>query len=416
MTKLASTYARSTGLLLDQPSIMEAFYPQPHDRYITLQTGSKQGAKMYTYWLEVVSLLKPMLDANRIGIVLLGGNDDPMVNGTHDLRGKTTYLQSAFILKRALCHMGTDSWLAHLAGAFHRPLVALYGSTDPSAHGPYWCDVSKTVLLVSHRNGGRPTFVQQEVPKTIDLIPPEQVANAVLRLLGIGEQFPFSTLSIGPLYSHTLLELVPNTVPAPSFLPDLPITVRMDHEHNMDVLVQVLQTGRKIHIVTKAPIDLGLLQQARPSILTYSHELGEVEVGYADSIRALFAANHAFYTRETDEKKIADIRFRYFDHVTVGVQRDPTRDDWIGSVLTYTNRPDTPENRLDIVGQLAQNGRVRFKTNKYILSGGKVAISYAHLAAGQFIDSLAANTADLIDDPALWRDQQHMLCTLHPTP
>lgn len=412
MTKLASTYARSTGLRLDRPAISEVFYPQPHDRYITLQTGSKQDAKKYSWWQEVVALVKPMLDANRIGIVLLGGKDDPPVNGVHDLRGKTSYLQSAYIIKRALCHMGVDSWLAHLAGTFHRPLVALYGSTEPSAHGPYWYDVANTVLLVSHRGGGRPTFVQQEAPKTIDYLPPEQVANAVLRLLGIGEQFPFSTTYIGPLYNHTILELVPNAVPAPSFLPDLPLTVRMDHEHNVDVLVQVLQTGRKVHIITKAPIDPGLLQQAKGSILTYSHDLvGEVPVGYADSIRALFPANHAFYTRETDERKVADIRFRYFDHVTISVQRDLTRDDWVVAALGYLNRPDTPENRLDLTSQL---GQTRFKTNKYVLTGGKVGLSYAHVAAGQFIDSLANNTAAVIDDPALWRDSQHMIFTRHP--
>ncbi len=411
MTKLASTYARSTGLFLDKPNIKENFYPHPHERYITLQTGAKQQAKQYSYWQEIIAMLKPILDANKIAILLLGDKDDPVVNGVYDLRGKTSWLQSNYLIKRSLCHMGNDSFLVHCAGWNYRPIVALYGSTDEGPHGPFWSDVSNTILLTSHRMGGRPTFVMQEVPKTINFIRPETVANAVLRLLGITDQFAHTTLSIGPFYSHTILELVPNTCPIASFCPELPITVRMDLAHNEEILVQLLQTGRKVHLITKREINPQLLAQAKPLILSYSHEIvpgGEPPVAYADAIKALFPTNHAFYTRVTDDKVVADIRFTYFDHVTVSVQRDPSKDDLIDGILTYLNRANTPENRLDISAQLAHS---RFKTNHYILSDGRVFLSHAHAALNQPIDSLANNTESIIDDPALYKDANHFLIT-----
>lgn len=413
--KLISTYAGATGLLIDHPDIKELFYPHPFERFITVQTGSAQGAKCWDYWQEAVAMLKPILDANRIAILHLGAKEDPALNGVHDLRGKTTYLQSHYLVKRTLCHMGNDSWLAHAAGWNHRPLVALYGSTDPGPHGPYWCDVANTILLVSHRHGGRPSYAQQEAPKTVNLIRPEQVANAVLRLLGVTDRFTHTTTYIGPLYQHAVLELVPNTVPAATFCPELPVSVRMDLLHSEETLAALLQTGRKVHIVTRRAIALPMLGHYRAQVLTYAHEIApgadEPPLVYVDTIRSVFPTSHAFFTRATDAKVVADLRLAYLDHVVISTQRDLTRDDYVTGALAYLNRPDTPENRLDMVAQL---GHTRFKTNRYILSQGAVYVSHAHAAANKPITSMTDNQATVIDDPSFWHDSQHWLYSHHP--
>lgn len=417
MTKLVTTYAGATGLLIDQPDIKEAFYPHPFTHYITIQNGAKQPAKAYTYWQEVIAMIKPMLDANHIAILHLGGKEDPQLQGVHDLRGRTGWLQTNYLIKRSLCHMGNDSYCAHNAGWQHRPLVALYGSTDPGPHGPYWSDVANTVLLTSHRCGGKPTFAMQEVPKSIDFIPPEQVANAVLRLLGIADRFTHQTLFIGPLYTHAVLELIPNSVPAPTFCPEVQMTVRMDYHFSEQHLYSVFATGRKVHVVTNRALDPNLLAQFRAQVLTYAHEIipgvDEPPIAYVDAVRALFPTNHAFYTKERDERKVADLRLTYLDHAVINTQRENTKDDFLAAALVYLNRPDTPENRLDITTQLAQN-RVVVKTNRYILSNGACHLSHAHLAAGKAITSMAANTTEVIDDPAFWRDAQHYLFYSRP--
>ncbi len=415
MSHLISTYAGATGLLVDKPDIKEAFYPHPFERYITIQNGAKQPAKAWSYWQEVIAMLKPILDANQIAILHLGGKEDPQLQGVHDLRGRTGWLQTNYLVKHTLLHMGNDSVVAHCAGWNYRPLVALYGSTDPAAHGPYWYDVANTVLLVSHRYGNKPTFVQQEAPKTIDVIPPEQVANAVLCLLGITDRFTHTTTFIGALYPHAVLELIPNSVPPGAFHPELPMTVRMDILFNEEVLAGVFQTGRKVNVVTKRALNPQLLHQFRAQVLTYNHEIvvGEDQppVGYTDTIRALFPANHAFFTRETDERKLADLRLAYFGHVVINTQRDTTKEDYVTAALAYLNRPNTPENRLDMGGQL---GHCRIKSNRYLLSNGAVYLTHAHLAAARPINSMAANTGDVIDDPVLWRDLNHLLISYHP--
>lgn len=406
MTKLASVYSRSTGLRLDRPNVKEAFYPHPFERYVTIQTGSGQPAKNYPLFADVVRLLKPILDANRITILHLGGKDDPALAGVHDLRGKTGFLQANYLIGRTLLHVGNDSWLAHCAGWHFKPLVVLFGSTSPQNHSPYWLDVAKTILIESHRYGGRPTFAQ-ESPSTISLIPPEQVANAILRLLGIGDQFAHQSRFFGALYQHLTFDLIPNSVPAPGFNPQVPMTVRMDYLHNETILAQVLQSGRKVNVITAKPIDPNLLAAFRASILSYNHEVTAAEpltLTYVDTIRTLLP-RHTFFTRETDTKVVADLRLHYFDHVNVEQVALTSREDYLAAACLYLNRPDTPETRLDLTRELSHT---RFRSSKVVLSDGKAFISRAHMAAGISTDSLQSNEGAVIDTVDFFRDLNHM--------
>jgi len=420
MTKLVSQYAKATGLTVSKPNIKEQFYPIAFDRYVTLQTGAGQDPKKYSYYQEVIALVKPILDANHIIILHLGGKDDPQVNGVHDLRGKTTFLQANYLIKRAVAHMGNDSWLMHCAGWHFKPLIGLFGSTHPDQHGPYWCDPANTVLLQSHRWGGKPTYSAGENPKSIDTIPPEQVANALLRLLGIKDQFAYQTRFIGLLYTATVIDLIPDSFPNAEFLPGAPLNVRMDYLHNEQVLADLLATGRRVNIFTKAPMDINLLNNHRGQVLSYNHELdaGTDEaklptLQYVDLIRAV-CPHYAFFTREQDAAKVSALRFRYFDHVTVEQVKDLTKEEYLGAAMAYLNWKGE-EKRLDLGREVAQTGGVlRFKTNKFILAGGSAYLSYAHLAAKQPTQSLQANEGEVIDTPDLWRDINHMMVTWTP--
>lgn len=415
--KLLPRYATVCGLKIGRQWLLESFYPLPTTRYMTLHASSGMAAKNYPLYQEIVAMILTRLESQGIKIVQLGGKDDAPINGCVDLCGKTDYHQSSYILRSSLCHLGNDSWLAHRAGEQGVPLVTLFGPTTPENHGAYTYDAAKTIFIESHRLGKRPTFAAQEMPMTIAFIPPEVVCNAVLRLLGIVEGlFSQTTLSIGALYAHPMLELIPNVVPPATFLPALPITVRMDHLFSEDNLVALLQTGRKVNIITRRAVQLPLLNQFRASILTYAHEIvvgvDEPTIGYVDAIRSLFPTSHAFFTRETDERKVSDLRFIYLDHVTVSVHRDATKTDFVSGALAYLNRPDTPENRLDIERQLGQS---RLKTNHLLMSDNHIYPTYAHLAANKPLATLSDTVVDLIDDPTTWRDSQHLLVYHQPT-
>lgn len=78
--------------------------------------------------------------------VLIGGKDDipaaeRAVQNSNDhavnLCGKTTLRQAAALIERAALVVTADSTPMHLAAAFNRPLVALFGPTNPARTGPY---------------------------------------------------------------------------------------------------------------------------------------------------------------------------------------------------------------------------------------------------------------------------------------
>lgn len=407
MSHLISTYAKTTGLRIARPDVLSTFIATPYTRFITVQTGSGQAAKNYDYWQEVIAMIGPILGARQIGVIHLGGKDDPQLQGVHDMRGKTTIQQAQYLISNSMLHMGNDSWLAHCAGWSGTPLVALYGSTSAQNHGPYWCDKAKTRLISSHRAGGVPSYSSQETPKTVNMIPVEEVANAVMSLLALPDAPPAFTQQsrlFGLLYTHALFDVVPNSFPSHDWLPGAAVTVRMDYLFREDVLDQLLRTGRKVNIVTKRPIDLGLLNHFKASILSYTHEIDDqCPQSYVAALPTLIK-HHTFYTKERDAAKVAALRMRFFDLCTVQQSNDVSREDYITSALAYLNW--APEKR-SVLEEEITSGRLRFKSNRYILSDGKMYLSTAHLRLDQPTDSFANNGAAAIDDPDWYRDLNH---------
>jgi len=56
--------------------------------------------------------------------------------GSLDLTGKTTLAQAMVLIARCRVFVTNDSGLMHVAAALGVPLVAIFGSTDPSRTGP----------------------------------------------------------------------------------------------------------------------------------------------------------------------------------------------------------------------------------------------------------------------------------------
>lgn len=418
--KLLERYATVCGCKIGRQWVLESFYPLPISRYITLHASSGMIAKNYPYYDEVVKLLAHILNSQGIQILQLGDKDDPPIQGCVNLLGKTDYHQSCYLLKNSLLHISNDTWTAHRVGELNLPLVELFGPTAVSAHSPFSFNPEKTTFLESHRWGRNPSFASQEAPATISVIPPEVVANTVLQNLEIYHVFTHQTRFLGIMSKVLLLDLVPDTVPSPSFLPEVPLNVRMDVLHNEEILAQVLGTGRRINILTSKVIDLKLLSHYRAQILSYTHELAwerETDFPTPDYVHTLKSTlpKNTFFTRELDERKLADLRFRYFDITDVQIVRDPTREDYLGAVLMYLNRKDVPENRVDLEGELAHNGStLQFSTQRFVMSKGLIFLSYSHLKANQSITSLADNTGKVIDEPDFFKDCNNYAITFHP--
>ena len=87
-------------------------------------------------------------------VVLLGSAKDRPVTAevlewtpaTIDLAGSTSLTQAIALIARAAAVVSNDSGLLHIASALNRPVVALYGPTDPG-HAPPFSDVAQAIYL-----------------------------------------------------------------------------------------------------------------------------------------------------------------------------------------------------------------------------------------------------------------------------
>ncbi len=147
----------ATGnLSIDRYSALD-FFIEPDDTvtfdpgtmgksYITVQSGVDTAVRNWSRatgrrptkllpiatWEETVRLLQ----AQKLAVVQLGAREDEPINGVDvDLRGRTSLRQAAAALKGAVCHVGTEGGLVHLARAVNVRSVVAFGPTSAAFLG-----------------------------------------------------------------------------------------------------------------------------------------------------------------------------------------------------------------------------------------------------------------------------------------
>jgi len=404
--KLLERYATMTGLQIGDQDMLEQFYALPFTRYITLHAGSGMIGKNYPFFTEVINLIKPYLVAANIEIVQLGVKEDVGIPGCHHTMGKTTKHQANYLVSRALLHLSNDSIWAHRAGHLGIPLVETFSTTSVENHSPFQFNEAKTRFISSHRWGKNPTFASQESPSTAMLIDPFLVARSVLDLLEIPHPLTQRTLHVGHTYNATLFDWVPDMPVSPQFNPDMPLAARMDLNHDENVLLATLQTGRKINLLTKAPINLQLLAAFKGSIQSFNFEINEeTPLDYVKSVKKTLQ-NLTFFSRTADLDELSRIRFKFFDIINVQHIPNKTRFDFEKESAEYQNRPlEDVKNELD---SLLKSGNLKFKANKFVLSKGKTYLSLAHAISD--IPMEGDKRDGVVIDSAEWfRDINHYL-------
>jgi heptosyltransferase-2 len=89
-----------------------------------------------------------------VQIALMGSGKDKEVcdeivalaPGVRNLAGVTKLDEAVALIARADAVVSNDSGLLHIASALNRPIIAIYGPTDP-LHAPPFSDVAKSLYL-----------------------------------------------------------------------------------------------------------------------------------------------------------------------------------------------------------------------------------------------------------------------------
>jgi ADP-heptose:LPS heptosyltransferase len=219
---------------------LEKYFPLDLDKYITIHPYSK-GSKTYDFWIDVLQLIKPALDKNDIKVLQIGAKGEQPLPHCHAIVGQTSINQIAYVIKGSMLHLGVDSFPVHIASHYDKKIVSLYSNLYPQNAGPYWGDKKDHVLLEPCRDKLKPSFSNDEMPKSLNSIRPEKIARSVLELLGLEFNYDYETIYVGESHVNMMLEGVPNQIVNPKSLGVDNMIMRMDFEFNEENLIGQLQ-------------------------------------------------------------------------------------------------------------------------------------------------------------------------------
>jgi len=381
---LIEQFALSTGVKIDKPFIETSYYPLSVDKYIVLENGQEVKSRAYGMWADVITYIKPYLDEQKIAIIQIGDSKDDLIPAAHDLRGKTTIKQNAYLLKKSLLHCSTNDFFLDVAASFGIPVLGMYGSTFADIAKPYWGDKSKHVILESHRNGNKPTFLADENPRTINFIYPEDIAYGILKLLDIEIKTKTETQFIGDLYSAHVLEAVPDFSPPDSFNPGLVVNLRMDYHFDLQNMLN-WASSRKVNIFTNRIIDLNYLNAIKDNIVGFQQEVCmDLNQKYLNILRNLKIPCDLF---TKNERALGKLRMKYFDNKII-LKKEKTLKDLKESNKSFAFSKD-----------------LYYKSNKLMLSKEKKYLNKYDFFANR---EYQGKDHKIINDPKFWEDQDYL--------
>jgi len=306
---LTELYSRDLGCKAGTPYLTPHFFPIPKGEYVTIHNSDKVPAKSYSYWPTVVKIVKPELEKRNIKLYQVGAKGDLPIDGVDHFFDYLTFKQSAYLLSQTLCHFGIDSVPGHIASVFDKPTVTLIAHTYAQTCKPLW-NGDKALILESHRNGNKPSFSLNEDPKTIDLIKPEEIAQALFKQIGITQAKSQETMFIGSKFLYKTIDLIPIKESPVIGEKNAEVRVRMDVAFNENELLNILQRNNIAHtIVTNRPINESLINGYKPKINKIIYTAPEFDARFLKFLR------HSALTFELncdDQTKLASQRKKFF--------------------------------------------------------------------------------------------------------
>lgn len=379
---LIEQYALSCGVKIDKPHIDLSFFPLSEDKYITLHASNRIQSKTYDLYKDCIELMLPYLKKEGIAIIQIGESGEEKFNNCKSLLGRTNVRQASYVIKNSLLHLCTDSFSTHVASGFNKKIVSLYSTLYKECCGPYWGDKSKQVLLEPNREKTKASFSDNELPKSINEIMPENVSRSVLDLLSINNNLSeVETFHIGKLYHAQSLAIVPNQPPPESFAKNQPINI-WAHEHFDEENIIRWTAGRKANIFTRKTINTKYLATVKDNIHQINFFLNEEDNNHEDffsEVKKLGINLKLICENSTD---IKSVRLKFFD--------------WDVHLLEKTTKKD-----LDNVDKLCNNSR--YKSSQLVCSNQKL---YASKAAWKY--NIEKHHNKIIDCPEFWEELPNM--------
>lgn len=155
-------------------SFREELIPSlPSDPYLLFFTDSRRPEKE---WHGFAELTDTLLKADGSMKIVWGGTQSKSLPKTKSERfinlvGKTNLAQLPALIKNSMLTVSNDSGPMHLAAAMKKPILALFGPTDPNRFGPYPLNASDNHVLLAKDGNIRKltvTSVQEKIKSILN--------------------------------------------------------------------------------------------------------------------------------------------------------------------------------------------------------------------------------------------------------
>jgi len=302
MSHLVEVYAKDLGVKIGDPHFKPHFFPVLEDNYITIHNDNKVQSKEYDYWEEVICLVKEQVPD--IKFIQIGSGQEPIIKNATKFAATSSIKQSAYIIKNALMHVGIDSLPVHIASSFDKPIVSIYAHTYASTCRPIWGSKNNHTIIESHRDGKKPSYSLKEQPKQINLIKPEEIANAVLKRLGKNKSSR-KTIFIGDKYKEKFIHIIPDKKYGVS---SKQTVLRFDLHHDEENTLHLF-ANNNISIVTNKPLGDKLLSQKNINCINYFCD--RFDSGFVERAKNKGITLRLFCT---DEGNLSEERLKFFDN------------------------------------------------------------------------------------------------------
>ncbi len=179
---LIETYALACGLKIEKPLIKECFYPGLPEKFILFNPHSKGLGRFYNKWQEVINLIYPFLESEKISIIQIDSFDKKYNFCTKI--SESSFNHTAFITSKCSLLLGIDSFCMHLANSYGKPMVILYSATTEFNNSkPYFGDLKLCKFFIPERNGLPAFYGLDAAQEYINQHNPKDISDAVIQLL-----------------------------------------------------------------------------------------------------------------------------------------------------------------------------------------------------------------------------------------
>jgi hypothetical protein len=396
------SYALQSDLKIDKPFIYENFFPLAIDKFITIDTSNLgTSALVYDHWQLVVDLIYPQLEEQGIRIIQLGNRDDTPITNCYMTLGQCNFNQKAYVINKSLVHVGPNNESMHISSVFNKKCVALFSNNCfPSQFSPYWSDEERIEIL-SPSTTQKPSFNPEEVPKSINEIKPEDVAQKILNFAGIFTFAPeFKTVRIGNAFRQKRIESTLTHLLDPAKLSVSSLIVRMDLNFNEKALKAQLDAS-VCSVVTNQPFSLEILENHHKKIVELVYYIEDDDTAGVDFIAKAKekSINYLLRSRAHGEE-INDSKLAYFDYGLVN---------------------QIPRKSQESFEGLEGKKNLYYKSNHFIIHNDSFYTSSASLLADEFFNltveseekrqkkglpSMEHEPQPIIDDPLFWEEEE----------